>query len=114
MTMRDLDQLPGMVLDEGEPVFHEPWEAQAFAMAVGLHEQGCFTWPEWAELLGREIGADREGLPYYELWLRALEAMVAQKRMVSDRELRERSEAWQAALAHTPHGQPVELDNARR
>jgi hypothetical protein len=27
-----------------EPVFREPWEAQAFSMAVALHERGLFTW----------------------------------------------------------------------
>jgi len=30
-------------------------EAQAFAMALALHERGLFTWPEWAATLGEEI-----------------------------------------------------------
>ena len=41
--------------ETGGPVFAEPWQAQAFAMAVQLHERGLFTWPEWAETLGRRI-----------------------------------------------------------
>src|SRR6266487_2924493 len=47
--------LPGIPLDSGEPVFREPWEAQAFAMALALHERGVFTWPEWAAALAAEI-----------------------------------------------------------
>ena len=42
------------------PVFREPWEAHAFAMAVSLHQRGLFTWPEWAEALARQIGARRQ------------------------------------------------------
>jgi hypothetical protein len=38
-----------------EPVFREPWEAQAFAMTVLLHQRGLFTWAEWAQALGAEI-----------------------------------------------------------
>ena len=37
------------------PVFHEPWEAEAFALAVSLNERGLFTWKEWAATLGDEI-----------------------------------------------------------
>lgn len=39
----------------GEPVFREPWEAQAFAMTVLLHQRGLFTWGEWAQALGAQI-----------------------------------------------------------
>jgi len=47
--------LPGIPLDSGEPVFREPWEAQAFAMALALHERGVFTWAQWATALAEEI-----------------------------------------------------------
>ena len=45
-TPADLDLFAGMPRDGSEPVFREPWEAQAFAMAVRPHEAGVFTWPE--------------------------------------------------------------------
>ena len=45
-------ELPGLPRDDDGPVFREPWEAQAFALAVALHERGVFTWPEWAQALG--------------------------------------------------------------
>src|SRR5581483_3460572 len=44
--------VPSIPCDAEGPVFREPWEAQAFAMALALHERGVFTWAEWAETLG--------------------------------------------------------------
>jgi nitrile hydratase accessory protein len=72
------DALPGLPRDADGPVFAEPWEAQAFALAVALNERGLFTWPEWAEALGREIeraraaGDPDTGATYYRNWLAAL------------------------------------------
>ena len=51
--------LPGQPHDDEGPVFKEPWEAQAFALTLKLHEAGHFTWVEWAETLGAEIRAAR-------------------------------------------------------
>ena len=51
------DQEPHKILNElsesadTEVVFSEPWEAQAFAMAVTLSGNGYFTWKEWAVTL---------------------------------------------------------------
>jgi nitrile hydratase accessory protein len=76
-----------------EAPFREPWEAQAFAMTVKLHEAGHFTWPEWAAVLSEEIAeAQRQGDPdlgttYYHHWLRALERIVVEKRLVLPGEL---------------------------
>ena len=39
-----LEALPPIPRDEEGPVFSEPWQAQAFALAVRLSEQGHFTW----------------------------------------------------------------------
>ena len=108
----DLPQLPR---DDAGPVFRAPWEAQAFAMAVKLHEAGCFAWSEWAERLSAEIAAAGErgepdlGDRYYEHWLRALERLVAEKGIVSPEELDGRKAEWAHAAAHTPHGQPITL-----
>ena len=63
------------ILTEPETIFAEPWEAQAFALAVKLSEQGYFTWKEWSAALAEEIkSADR---PYYHQWLAALERLVS-------------------------------------
>ena len=77
--------VPGIPCDADGPVFREPWEAQAFAMALALHERGLFTWPEWAATLGAEIkraqaaGDPDTGETYYRHWLNALERLVAEK-----------------------------------
>jgi nitrile hydratase accessory protein len=95
------------------PVFNEPWEAQAFAMAVSLHRSGCFTWGEWAAALGAQIARpDRRDAGYYEHWLAALETLVTEKRVLDTESLEARREAWRRAAAATPHGQPILLENA--
>lgn len=103
--------LPGIPRDDDGPVFAEPWEAQAFAMAVKLNEAGAFTWGEWAETLGAEIRAmpDR---PYYQSWLAALERLVQEKGIMSETERLARVDAWDRAAQATPHGQPIELSRS--
>lgn len=112
------DLLPGQPTDGcGEPVFAEPWMAQAFAMTVKLHEQGLFTWSEWAATLSNEIkkaqaaGDPDLGDTYFQHWLAALERLVAEKGASSQAELAERKDAWDRAARATPHGQPIELGN---
>ncbi len=112
---RNLAALPRQPRDEGGPVFREPWEAQAFALAVKLSEQGHFTWKEWAAALAGELkaAADRgepdDGSHYYEHWLATLERLVTAKGLTDPAALLERKEAWADAYRHTPHGKPIEL-----
>jgi nitrile hydratase accessory protein len=107
-----LPRLPG---DEQGPVFAEPWQAQAFALAVKLSELGHFTWSEWAAVLAAELKADAargeadDGSRYYHCWLAALEHLVVSKSLSSREALSEQKEAWAEAYRHTPHGMPVEL-----
>jgi nitrile hydratase accessory protein len=108
-------ELPRLPRDEGGPVFAEPWQAQAFALAVRLSEQGHFTWKEWAATLAAEIkaAADRgepdDGSHYYDHWLAALERLAAAKGLTDPAALAARKEAWAEAYRHTTHGKPVEL-----
>jgi nitrile hydratase accessory protein len=112
---RAADALPGIPRDTEGPVFHEPWEAQAFSMAVALHERGAFTWPEWAATLADEIkraqaGGDPDtGETYYQHWLAALERLVAEKGIASRDTLTRYRDAWDRAADRTPHGKPIEL-----
>lgn len=115
-TQKDrLSALPKLPRDEGGPVFAEPWQAQAFALAVKLSEQGHFTWKEWAAALADELkaAADRgepdDGTHYYEHWLAALERLVTARGLAAPEALQERKEAWADAYRHTPHGKAVEL-----
>lgn len=95
-----------------EPVFSAPWQAQAFAITLALHERGAFTWEEWATRLGATLaaaGPGDDGSHYYEHWLATLEALVAEKGVASMQELDERRHAWDRAARATPHGEPIEL-----
>jgi nitrile hydratase accessory protein len=95
-----------------EPVFREPWEAQAFALTVALHERGAFSWPEWSAALAEEIeraGETDSGEAYYHHWLRALERLVAQRQLTDAETLERYRHAWQHAAERTPHGTPIEL-----
>jgi nitrile hydratase accessory protein len=115
MTAPDPSDLPAIPRDDGGPVFRAPWEAQAFGMAVFLHQRGYFSWKEWAARLAAEIATVRErgevddGRRYYEYWLAALEKLVAEKGLVRGEELRMRKAEWDRAARETPHGQPIRL-----
>ncbi len=101
------------------PVFAEPWEANAFALAVQLSEQGLFTWKEWASALAdtlkeeAERGEPDDGSRYYHYWLATLERLVIVKGLADQQALRARKEAWIDAYRTTPHGRPVELRRSR-
>jgi nitrile hydratase accessory protein len=107
--------LPDIPCDAEGPVFREPWEAQAFAMALMLHERGVFTWNEWAETLGAEIkraqaaGDPDTGETYYHHWLATLERLVAQKGVTTPDVLHRTRDAWDHAADRTPHGKPIVL-----
>jgi nitrile hydratase accessory protein len=108
-------RLPGLPQSGECPVFREPWEAQAFALALALHERGTFTWSEWAQSLAtviaevRERGESDTGEHYYRHWLTALERIVARKGLTTPTLLVQRREQWEEAARNTPHGQPIRL-----
>lgn len=114
-----LSELPRLPRDDGGPIFAEPWQAQVFALAVTLSEQGHYTWKEWTTALADQLqAAARRGEPddgsrYYEHWLAALETLVAAKELADPNALYIRKEAWATAYRNTPHGKPVELPESR-
>ena len=118
IDMPPLALAPGMPRDADGPVFREPWEAQAFAMTLALHERGLFSWVEWAEALAAQITAAQAagdpdaGDTYYRHWLAALEGLVARKGASSGDELARYRHAWDHAADRTPHGAPIELTEA--
>jgi nitrile hydratase accessory protein len=107
--------VPGIPCDAEGPVFREPWEGQAFALALTLHERGLFTWGEWADMLGEEIRrAQSSGDPdlgdtYYQHWFNTLERVVADKGVATRETLAAYRDAWERAADRTPHGRPIEL-----
>ncbi|MDP1961542.1 MAG: nitrile hydratase accessory protein [Reyranella sp.] len=113
--MIDPAAVPGLPCDAEGPVFREPWEAQAFAMALALHARGLFTWTEWAATLAAEIkraqaaGDPDTGETYYRHWLKALERLVTEKGVTDEKSLARYYNAWGHAADRTPHGAPIEL-----
>jgi nitrile hydratase accessory protein len=105
----------GIPRDADGPVFREPWEAQAFAMAVALHARGLFTWKEWAAALADEIksaqasGDPDTGETYYRHWLATLEKLLSAKGVTTTDTLHRYRDAWDHAADRTPHGSPIEL-----
>jgi nitrile hydratase accessory protein len=114
---RATQEVPSIPRDADGPVFREPWEAQAFAMTLALHERDVFTWAEWATALAAEIkraqgaGDPDTGETYYLHWLAALERLVAEKGVTSGETLHRYRHAWEHACERTPHGQPIELQD---
>lgn len=110
-----LAAVPGIPCEGEAPVFAEPWQAQAFAMALTLHQRGVFRWKDWAEMLGEEIrkaqaaGDPDDGSTYYRHWMATLERIVAEKGIASTDLLDRTYHAWEHAADRTPHGQPIEL-----
>lgn len=111
----NLPPVPGLPCDAEGPVFGAPWQAQAFAITLALHQRGLFTWPEWAQQLGERIVSDPAapdedaGDAYYRQWLAALEDLVSRKGAASPQDLLRYQQAWDHAADRTPHGQPIEL-----
>ncbi len=115
VTFNLCKNLPALPKDEEGPIFTEPWQAQAFALAVRLCEEGHFSWEEWVGTFSKQVVMAQEngdpdlGDTYYTHWLNTLEIMVSTKDIVSEQDLKKRKEKWRQAYLDTPHGQPIEL-----
>ena len=115
MAPAALAELPDPPRNEDGPVFAEPWQASAFALAVSLSRAGHFTWKEWAAALAQELKASAargevaDGSLYYHCWLTTLERLVVAKGLSDPAALLKCKDAWADAYRRTPHGKPVEL-----
>ncbi len=113
MSPPALDRLARIPRDAEGPVFREPWEAQAFALAVQLHQEGVFTWTQWAAALAEEIARAHAagdvdlGDTYYRHWLAALERLLADAKLVAPEETRRRgAEIERAQRRDHAHADP--------
>jgi nitrile hydratase accessory protein len=93
MNPNELPSVPPLPEGIGEPVFNEPWEASAFAIAVSLNQAGLFTWNEWVECLSNEIKEAEtahhesgEG-HYYHTWFAALEKLIVAKKVLDKKSI---------------------------
>ena len=104
--------LPADICDPAP--FAEPWQAQAFAMVVGLHERGLFDWSEWAQTLSAELkrpDVAQDGSDYYDCWLAALETIIRNKQIANVAEIDALAASWSRAARATAHGKPILLEN---
>ncbi|TXI02745.1 MAG: nitrile hydratase accessory protein [Rhizobium sp.] len=99
---------------DGEPVFPEPWAAEAFAITVHLHEKGLFAWSEWAERLSAELhkaGRAVDASDYFDCWVAALSGLLVAKGIADAHAILALQQSWQRAAEATPHGKPIVLEN---
>ncbi|HMF66506.1 MAG TPA: nitrile hydratase accessory protein [Phyllobacterium sp.] len=115
MSLRELiTHSRGLPASGDAPVFAEPWQAEAFAIVVAVHDRGLFTWEEWAATLSGKLkrpGALDDASDYYHCWLEALESLIASKSVASKHDIDQLAAAWQRAAHATPHGRPIRLEN---
>jgi len=80
--------------ENGELVFHEPWESRAFGLAVVMHQNERYAWDEFRNQLIDEIARSEEhdeDSTYYERWLRSLEKVSLMKGFVTEEEIQNRA-----------------------
>ena len=115
MSRPESDAIAPLVRHDDEPVFDEPWQAQALGLAFTLSERGLFTPAQWSATLGakhRQVladGAPDNAQTYYEAVVLAVEALICDSGELSAERLDERAQTWRRAYLNTPHGQPVHL-----
>ena len=118
MSEADPHALGPLARRDDEPIFDEPWQAQALALASNLIDQGVFSNIEWSDALGAELESAKargdcdDAQTYFRSVLAALEGLLASDGRVSTSNLGFRTEAWRRAYLNTPHGQPVDLTTA--
>ena len=111
----ELASSPGLPKSaEGDPVFPEPWAAEAFAMTVHLHQKGLFSWGEWAQALSAELhkpGRAEDGSDYFDAWVAALSGILVERGVANAEDILALQQSWQRAAEATPHGKPIRLEN---
>jgi len=101
----DMEGTTALPRQSGELTFQDPWEGEAFAMAVALCERGEYPWSDFQQHLIKQIAAadhpdvQPESRPtYYESWLDALEALLIEKKILVKKKIDNRA-TWLARAA---------------
>ena len=73
-----------------EPVFHAEWERRVLALTLAMGARG-----EWNIDMSRHARENRDPLDYlsssyYEIWLKGLEALLAERGLVMSEEIEAR------------------------
>ncbi|MFM7577166.1 MAG: nitrile hydratase accessory protein, partial [Microcystaceae cyanobacterium] len=112
--------IPPLLKEDGQPIFRDSWEAEAFAIGNLLIKQGFLTCSEWVEIFIQEIknaqakGDLDRGDTYYCHWLNALERLCVERGLTDWGTYQKHLELWHQAVLNTPHGVPLAIENAYR
>jgi nitrile hydratase accessory protein len=110
-----MSEIPLPSLDRPN-AFAAPWEAQAFAMVLKLHEAGLFQWSEFADKLSTEIHAHPDA-PYYECWYEAAVELLTERGIVAPEALFEQAREVVRFRAsdhhHIARTEPIAVSPAR-
>ena len=98
--------------------FEKPWHGQIFAITVSLSENKLFEWREFSKALANQIKIDKTEKQnseddYFFSWIKALENLIINKKIVDKKNLKQIKENWKDAFLATPHGNPVRIINKR-
>ena len=79
-------------IEPNEPVFHEPWEARAFALNnLGIRVLGAYNVHEYRHAVERLDPAHYLAASYYERWLTGVATLLVEKGIVTRAELEARA-----------------------
>lgn len=79
-------------IERGEPTFHEPWEARAFALnLLGIGVLKTYNAHEYRHAVERMDPAHYLTAPYYERWLTGTATLFVEKGVVTRQELEMRA-----------------------
>jgi nitrile hydratase len=92
-----------------EPIFHAGWEARALGLTLCAGALGRWTLDESRHARESLLPATYYGASYYEIWTRALEALLLRHGLVSEAEL-----AAGTAAPSPPHPRRLTADAVQR
>lgn len=76
--------------EHDEPVFHEQWEKNVFAMQIAASGQGLYSGAEFRHAIESMNWIHYLESSYYEHWLTAIETLLSEKGIISSEELEAR------------------------
>ncbi|MFE0379634.1 hypothetical protein ACFW1M_29660 [Streptomyces inhibens] len=71
-------------IEADEPPFHADWEARVFALNSVLVRNGVYRLDEFRDAVERMDPQDYLATSYYERWLKAIETLLAERRVLCD------------------------------
>lgn len=120
MSMFETEPIQPLQRSTGEAPFKDSWEAEAYAIGNLLVKLGKVSARHWMELMAESIreaqsyGDPDTGETYYNHWCRSLEKYCFQAGLTTPADHAQILALWREAVARTPHGVPLVIENASR